>query len=140
MAAACRGARSSANWWHGATVGILPGHDPTQANPWVDVALPTGLDVARNAIVAHSDVVIAVGGGAGTLSEIALAWQLLRPVIAFRVDGWSGRLAGTRLDDRVRQPDVEDDRIYGVDTPDEALSLVDELHGRYTVRHPGIGR
>ena len=140
MAAACRGARSSSSWWHGATVGILPGHDPADANPWVDVALPTGLDVGRNAVVAHSDCVIAIGGGAGTLSEIALAWQLLRPVIAFRVDGWSGRLAGTRLDDRVRQPHLEDDQIYGVDTPEEALDLVEELRRSYTHRHPGIGR
>jgi len=140
MAAACRGARGSDAWWSGATVAILPGHDPAQANPWVDIALPTGLDVARNAVVAHADVVIAVGGGAGTLSEMALAWQLRRPIVAFRVDGWSGRLADEPIDDRVRHPGLEDDRVFGVDTPMEALDLVETLLSTHHLRHQGIGR
>lgn len=81
MEAACRGARSVG----GLTVGILPGYDRTAANPWTDVVIATGLAEARNVIVAASgDGVIAVGGSLGTLSEMALALKLRRPVVALR--------------------------------------------------------
>jgi uncharacterized protein (TIGR00725 family) len=70
MAAACRGAKAHG----GRTVGILPGRDPAMANPWIDVAIPTGFGEARNAlVVASGEAVIAVGGGYGTLAEIAFA-------------------------------------------------------------------
>lgn len=70
MAAACRGARSRG----GTTVGLLPGSARSDANAWVQIALPTGLGEARNALVVRSaEAMIAVGGGWGTLSEIALA-------------------------------------------------------------------
>src|ERR1700722_11624334 len=70
MAAACRGAKSVG----GLTVGILPGRDPGEANPWVDVIIATGFGEARNSLVVSSaSVVIAVDGEYGTLSEIALA-------------------------------------------------------------------
>jgi uncharacterized protein (TIGR00725 family) len=78
MEAACRGAKQAG----GLTVGILPGSDRAQANRFVDVALPTGLGEGRNALVARAaDAVIAVGGGYGTLSEIALALRGGKPVI-----------------------------------------------------------
>src|SRR5207253_1003086 len=70
MASACRGAHLSTHYQPGDTIGILPGTDPATANPYVDVAVPTGLDFARNSIVPHADAAIAIGGGAGTLSEI----------------------------------------------------------------------
>jgi uncharacterized protein (TIGR00725 family) len=83
MEAACRGAKDAG----GLTVGILPGSDRSQANPFVDVALPTGLGEARNALVVRAaDVVIAVGGGYGTLSEIALALKAGKRVIG--LDTW----------------------------------------------------
>ncbi len=70
MEAVCRGARNEG----GTSVGILPGGDRAAANEFVDVALPTGLGEARNALVVRAaDVLIAVGGAYGTLSEIALA-------------------------------------------------------------------
>jgi uncharacterized protein (TIGR00725 family) len=70
MEAACRGATQAG----GTTIGILPGADRSAANPFVDVAISTGLGEARNALVVQAaDAVIAVGGGYGTLSEIALA-------------------------------------------------------------------
>jgi len=70
MEAACRGAKEAG----GTTVGLLPGLDRAAANAHVDLAIPTGLGEARNAMVARSgDALIAVGGGYGTLSEIALA-------------------------------------------------------------------
>lgn len=83
MEAACRGARSAG----GTTVGLLPGRDRSAANPFVTVAVPTGLGEARNALVVlAADAVVAVGRGYGTLSEIALALKLGRPVVG--VDTW----------------------------------------------------
>jgi uncharacterized protein (TIGR00725 family) len=78
MAAACRGARSV----NGRTVGILPGVDRSEANPWVEIAIATGLGELRNGLVVRAaDAIIAVGGGHGTLSEIALALKAGLPVI-----------------------------------------------------------
>jgi len=78
MAAACRGASEAG----GVTVGLLPGPDRTAANPWVSVAIATGMGELRNGLVVRAaDGVIAVGGGFGTLSEIALALKLGRPVV-----------------------------------------------------------
>jgi uncharacterized protein (TIGR00725 family) len=83
MAAACQGAKAEV----GTTVGILPGADRSEANPFVDVAIATGLGEARNAIVVRAaDAVIAVSGGYGTLSEIGLALKMGRPVIG--LDTW----------------------------------------------------
>ncbi|NLH78123.1 MAG: TIGR00725 family protein [Acidobacteria bacterium] len=68
MEAVCRGARESG----GLSVGILPGASPADANPWVDLAVATGLGYTRNALVVmNADAVIAVDGEYGTLSEIA---------------------------------------------------------------------
>ncbi len=78
MEAACRGAKSAG----GTTVGILPGPDRHGANEFVDLAVATGLGEARNAVIVRTaDVVIAVGGAYGTLSEIALALAAGRRVI-----------------------------------------------------------
>ncbi|MDE4908060.1 TIGR00725 family protein [Methanogenium marinum] len=76
MEAACRGAVGAG----GVTVGILPG-DVCEANPFCTVTIPTGLGIARNAVVVSAaGGVIAVGGAYGTLSEIAIALKLGRPV------------------------------------------------------------
>lgn len=139
MEAACRGAREAPNWVSGSIVAILPGHDPALANPYVDIAIPTGLDVARNAVVAHSDALVAVGGGSGTLSEIALAWQMGRLILAYRGRGWAGRLADQRIDDRVRVLDIADDRVYGVDDAGEAMTLIEKLLPYYQRPWRGIG-
>jgi len=83
MEGACRGARAQG----GMTVGILPGEERDAANPHVTVAIPTALGEARNALVVRSaDVVIAIGGGYGTLSEIALALKRKTRVIG--LDTW----------------------------------------------------
>jgi uncharacterized protein (TIGR00725 family) len=77
MEAACRGAKDGG----GTTVGILPGAERSAANEFVDVAIPTGLGEARNALVVRAaDALIAVGGGYGTLSEIAFALKAGKPV------------------------------------------------------------
>jgi uncharacterized protein (TIGR00725 family) len=78
MEAACRGARSR----RGLTVGVLPGTDRSAANGWVEVALTTGLGELRNGLLVRaSDAVVAIGGGHGTLSEIALALKIGLPVV-----------------------------------------------------------
>lgn len=79
MAAASRGASTAG----GLVVGILPSADIECASPHLDIAIPTGMGDARNVInVLASRVVIALPGGAGTLSEIALALKSGRPVVA----------------------------------------------------------
>ena len=138
MEAACKGGRASSSWMDGTTVALLPGRDPTDANPYVDIAIPTGLDHGRNQLVAQAGAVIAVGGGAGTLSEMAFAWMYRRLIIAMRCGGWSERLAGQRIDDRIRYPDVAEDCVFGADTPEEALSLLERYVGLYQRQHRGI--
>jgi len=70
MEAACKGAKSQG----GVTIGILPGHDTSEANFWVDYPIATGLGAARNlVIITTANALVAVDGGYGTLSEIAFA-------------------------------------------------------------------
>ncbi len=94
MEAASRGAHEAG----GTVVGILPGGDRERANRWADVTVVSGIGHARNlSVAASADVVVAVGGGWGTLSEIALAGVLGRPVVVLA--GWrlehDGKLPGT---------------------------------------------
>lgn len=78
MQAAAEGAKSAG----GQTVGILPGDDKTDANEFIDIAIPTGLGAYRNAMLVNScDAVIAIHGAYGTLSEIAFALRLGIPVV-----------------------------------------------------------
>ncbi len=123
MEAACLGARSSERYAEGTTVGLLPGRDPASANPAVDIALPTNMGIGRNLlVVSAADVVVAVGGGSGTLSEIAMAWQLGKPIIALdQAEGWSAELAGRSIDDR------RDGRIERATSAREAARLAEVL-------------
>jgi uncharacterized protein (TIGR00725 family) len=78
MEGACRGAREAG----GTTVGILPGPDKAQANSYVTIPVVTDLGHARNVVVVRSaDIVIAIAGGYGTLSEISIALKVGKPVI-----------------------------------------------------------
>jgi uncharacterized protein (TIGR00725 family) len=100
MEAACRGARSRG----GLTLGLLPGTDREAANGWVIVAVPTGLGEARNVLVVRAaDAVIAIGGGWGTLSEIALAMKAGVPVVGLGT--WEPALAGAPAAGIVVAPD-----------------------------------
>lgn len=105
MEAAARGARNEG----GITVGILPGSRKNSANPFIEIPIATNMGHARNAIIAQSaDGLIAVGGGFGTLSEIALALKMGKPVVA--------------LDPPVKIPGVIEARY-----PAEAVELVFEI-------------
>jgi uncharacterized protein (TIGR00725 family) len=107
MAAACRGAKSAG----GLSIGILPGTDSSEANPWVDVPIVTGLGEARNAIVARTaESLIAVGGSHGTLSEIAFALKWGKPVVGFGT--WQLSRGG-----------VAEGGIIRAQSPEEAVAL-----------------
>lgn len=81
MEHAARGARSGG----GLTIGLLPTDDVNDANQFIDIAIATGLGQGRNAILGlTADGVIAIGGGLGTLSEIAMALRHRRPAIGIR--------------------------------------------------------
>ena len=81
MEHAARGARAAG----GLTIGLLPGEDTHEANEYIDIAIATGLGHARNAILAGTaDGVVALGGGLGTLSEIALALRNRRPAVGIK--------------------------------------------------------
>jgi uncharacterized protein (TIGR00725 family) len=91
MEAVCRGAKSVG----GTTVGILPGTERADANPHVDIALPTGLGESRNALIARAaDALIAIGGEFGTLSEIGFALKIGTPVVGLQT--WELRQRGER--------------------------------------------
>jgi hypothetical protein len=109
MAAVARGARAAG----GATIGIVPGESRTDANPWIEHVVVTGMGHARNlAVAASGDVVIAVGGGYGTLAEIAYARILGRPVVMLD-PGW----------------DLGREGIERAATPAEAVDLALRLAG-----------
>lgn len=105
MEAICKGVKDS----NGYTVGILPGNEAEDANQYVDYSIPTGMGIGRNIIIIRSArAVIAVNGKYGTLSEIAYALQLGKPVIG--LNSW----------------DVSE-TIVKVKTPKEAVLKVKEL-------------
>jgi len=113
MEAASRGAKEAG----GTTIGVLPGHDRSLVNPYIDYVLTTGMGHARNLIIASSgDAVIAVGGTFGTLSEIGLAAKIGKPVVI--VSGW-------RL-----QNDEEAEGVWYASSPDEAMELIKEALSR----------
>ncbi len=84
MAAACRGAKKN----QGTTIGVLPGSLKSEANPYVDIPIVTGMGDARNIIIVRtSDAVIAVDGEYGTLSEISFCLKFKVPVVGLQT--WS---------------------------------------------------
>jgi len=125
MTTTSRGASQAPGWFDGAVIGVLPGLDARQGNPFLDVVIPSGLNFARNTVlVAMADVVIGIAGGAGTLSELALAWQHGKPVVGLDMGrGWSARLAGQSLDVR------RDDIVHRATSVEEALELARSLAG-----------
>jgi uncharacterized protein (TIGR00725 family) len=113
MNAASRGASEAG----GLAVGLLPGTDRSRASTYADITIVTGVGHARNlAVVASGDVVVAVGGEWGTLSEIGLAGVLGRPVVV--VGGW-------RLDHAVGLPS----EVHYAADPAEAVAAAARLCG-----------
>jgi len=103
MEAVCRGASEAG----GGTIGILPGEDRRAANDYVGTVIATGMGNARNALVAlNGDAAIAIDGGTGTLSEIALALDYGRPVAGIETHDIAG--------------------VEAVETPEEAVEYVED--------------
>ncbi|KKO46569.1 hypothetical protein WG68_04505 [Arsukibacterium ikkense] len=122
MEAACRGFKQCAET-SGVTVGILPSFDAAQANEYIDIVIPTGLDVGRNQLVVASGfATIVIGGGAGTLSEVALASQINKPVILLKGSGgWADKITDDYLDQR------ENARVYHAHSVSEVITLLKVL-------------
>ncbi|MCS7386596.1 MAG: TIGR00725 family protein [archaeon GB-1867-005] len=110
MEAVCKGVKDEG----GITVGILPGFTRDEANKYVDIAIPTGLGYARNALnVLAGDVVIAIAGGPGTLSEIGLALAYEKPVIILKGTGG--------FSDLLAEAEIGKYNIEVAETPEEAV-------------------
>lgn len=123
MEAVCRGAKAG----NGLTVGILPGTTAEAANRWVDVPVVTGMGEARNAVVVRSArAVIAIGGGYGTLSEIAYALKSGIPVIGLNT--WT-----------LSRNEREDDSIIRVRSAGEAVREALSRAGRVMHKAEVIG-
>ncbi len=139
MEAALAGAKESERYVHGTTIAVIPSKDANDANEYADVVVPTGLDIMRNSKVVDANAVVVIGGGAGTLSEISIAWQKFKLIIALKgFGGWADKLAGKPLDSRVRYPKVEKDSIYGVMTIEEVLRLLELNIDKYDRKHSAI--
>ncbi len=116
-----KGAKNSKRYTENSIIGILPDYHSENANPYIDIAFPTGLGLGRNLIlISLSNAVIAVGGGSGTLNEISAAWQMNKLIIGLKVAGWSEKLCGQALDKR------RDDIIFCADTAKDAIKIVNE--------------
>ncbi len=134
MEGASKGAGDSKKHTDGDIIGILPGLKTSDANPFIDIPIPTGLGISRNVICANSDGIIAIGGGCGTLSEIAMAWQMNRLILAYRKSNmWSRKIADTKVDDRYRYPAYYDDKVFGFNTPEEAIAMLNEKIDIYNI-------
>ncbi len=115
--AACRGAKEAG----GLTVGITYGKGKDIWQKDADVIIPSGLERGggrETVLVLACDAVIAVSGGSGTLTEVAIAYQADIPTIAMKgVGGWSEKLADSFIDVRERR------YTFGADTAEEAVEI-----------------
>ena len=104
MEAVCKGAKEAG----GLTVGIMPSYDGHEANPYVDIKINTGMSWNRNPIVvASGEMVIAIGGNYGTLSEIAYALILEKYVVGYKTHQVAG--------------------VEHVESPEEIIEKVDKF-------------
>lgn len=116
MRAACHGAHDAG----GLTVGIIPQDNPSYANEFCDIVIPSGLGLSRDFLNALSaDGVIIVGGGSGTLSETCAAYMHKKPIAALKNSGGiASKFSDQYLDHR------QNVKIVGVETPQEAVKYI----------------
>ena len=119
MEAVCIGAKQAG----GLTIGIIPFKEKKFANKYIDIVIPVPFSQARNIVVVLSgDACIAIGGKAGTLSEICFAWIYEKPIIAMStIEGWSSKIASQQIDDR------RSDFIHEAKSPEEVLAKLNQL-------------
>ncbi len=116
MRAACQGAQDA----NGITVGIIPQNDPSHANEFCDIIIPSGMGLTRDFLNALSaDGVIVIGGGSGTLSEICAAYMYKKPIVALKNSGGTAsKYADQYLDYR------KNVKIVGVETSQQAIKYI----------------
>lgn len=111
MEYAAKGAKSVG----GMTIGILPGTRREDANPFIDISIPTGLGEARNVIVVRcSDAIVAIGGKYGTLSEIAFALQFQKPIVGLRT--WE-----------LQKSNLTENKILKAESPEDAIQKIFQI-------------
>ena len=119
MEAVCKGAKEAG----GLTIGIIPFKEKKYANKYIDIVIPVPFSQARNIVVVLAgDACIAIGGKAGTLSEMCFAWIYEKPIIAMsNIEGWSSKIASQKIDDR------RSDIIHEAKSPKEVLTKLNQL-------------
>lgn len=139
MRFALQGAKASEKYREGDTIAVLPMYDERVANEFADIVIPTGIDLARDVITANTPVVIAIGGGSGTLGEIANAWTLYRMIIAMETaTGWSAKIANTKVGEPRLYEEQFEDMAWGAKTADDVIKLLDEKLKDYNLRFDRI--
>ena len=118
-----------ASKYNGITVGICPGKNKEIYGEYMPtILIPCGLEIGGGrefTLVLSCDVIIAIGGGSGTLTEMAIAYQANIPIITInRFNGWAKKLSNKYFDNRKRL------KCFSVSTPKEALDLALKLGGR----------
>ena len=116
MRAASHGAKD----YEGLTVGIIPQDDPTMANEFCDIVVPSGMGLSRDFLNALSaDGVIVVGGGSGTLSEICAAYMYKKPIATLKNSGgMATKYSNQFIDHR------ENVKLVGFETPKDAVNYI----------------
>ena len=116
MKAACHGAHDEG----GISVGIIPQNDPSFANEYCDIVIPSGMGHTRDFLTALSaDGVIVIGGGSGTLTEVCAAYVHSKPIAALKNSGdVAAKYADQYLDHRNKV------KIVGVNSPKEAVQYI----------------
>jgi len=105
----------------GITIGIISGNKRGQSNKFIDVEIVSGMTncAEESLLVSSSDGIIVLGGGAGTLQEITLAYRNKKPIAVIKpLAGWGKELADSYLDDR------NTIKIFGAKSPDQALKYI----------------
>lgn len=116
MKAASHGAHDAG----GLTIGIIPQDDPSFANEYCDIVIPSGLGLSRDFLNALSaDGVIIVGGGSGTLSEMCASYMHKKPMVALKNSGGvASKYTDQYLDHR------QNVKIVGIETPKDAVNYI----------------
>ena len=136
MEYASKGARQSKNYTENSIIGVLPDYNSENANEYIDIAIPTGVGLARNLmLISMANAVIAVGGGSGTLNEISVSWQMNKLIIGLQVSGWSEKLCGKALDKRRK------DIIFCSKNASDAIKILNGKISSYqTQKFTGINK
>jgi len=123
METSAKGARQSNNYKDNSVIAILRVSDVSLGNNYSSIKIATDMGTARNRlIILNSDAIIAIGGGAGTLNEITLAWEFGKPMAAFKnYGGWASKVAETAIDDR------RNDRIVPLNSVEDAILWLNSL-------------